>query len=199
MLGPATSSAGRDSLIDFVSRAANAGVDLIQIRERDLSARNLFYITEAAADAARRAGARVLVNDRADIAASCGAGVHLTTRSMTADVVRRAFGDGVLIGASTHNAEEAREAASAGTDFIVFGPVFETESKKEYGPPAGLDALRDVSVRLKIPVLALGGINDHNFKDALDAGASGIAAISLFARADDLAGLVQKIKSYVKR
>src|SRR5215210_1028803 len=87
-----TGNAEPDSLIDFVNRAVQAGVDMIQIRERDLSARQLFRLADKAAEIARFKGARVLVNDRADVAASIEAGVHLTTRSMTADVVRRAFG-----------------------------------------------------------------------------------------------------------
>jgi thiamine-phosphate pyrophosphorylase len=169
---------------------------MIQIRERDLSARDLFRIAEAAVEAVKPAGVRVLINDRVDIALSLGAGVHLATRSMTAQAVRRAFGEEVLIGASTHNLKEAVEAEAGGADFVVFGPVFETASKKEYGPPVGLDALRAAAGSLTIPVLALGGINESNFRDALDAGASGVAAISMFANAGGLAAVVRKIKSY---
>ena len=184
-----------EALIDLIRRAVEAGVDLIQIRERDLSARDLFRLAELAADVARDSSTDVLINDRADIASACGIGVHLTTHSMKAGVVRRAFGDEMLIGASTHNLHEFAEAESGGADFVVFGPVFETASKKQYGPPVGLNALQAVTASSKMPVLALGGITSSNFRRTLDAGAAGIASISLFTRTHDLANLIQTIKN----
>jgi thiamine-phosphate pyrophosphorylase len=193
-LDPGSRSAS-DALIDLVRHAVAAGVDLIQIRERDLSARDLFLFAEDAAVCARDSGTAILINDRADIAAACGIGVHLTTHSMTADVIRRGFGDDMLIGASTHSLDEVAEGEAGGADFVVFGPVFETESKRQYGLPVGLNALRDASAHSKIPVLALGGITGSNFRQALDAGAAGIAGISLFAQSCDLATLVHTIKN----
>jgi thiamine-phosphate pyrophosphorylase len=186
------------ALIDFTSAAACAGVDMIQMRERDLSAKALFTLTENIVSSSRPYRTRVLINDRADIAMASGAGVHLTTRSMTAETIRNTFGAEVLVGVSTHSLEEAEAAERGGADFIVFGPTFETESKKSYGPPVGLDKLEEVCHKLQIPVLALGGINLSNFHLALDRGASGIAAISLFTDADDLRSAVDKIKSYRK-
>ena len=187
---PATTA----NLSDFIQRALTAGVDLLQIRERDLSVRDTLSIAEAAVQFAKGTGAHILVNDRADVARCAGAGVHLTTRSLTANVVRRSFGPDIIIGASTHNLEEAMAAESSGADFVVFGPVFETTSKQDYGPPVGVGELRMVARRLRIPVLALGGITLANFPDALDAGAAGIAAISLFASASDLETVVRSIK-----
>lgn len=168
---------------------------MIQIRERDLSARDLLLISDSVKETAQKNGARILLNDRADVAACAGAGVHLATRSIPPDVARRAFGQDMLIGASTHNLEEAQGAERSGADFIVFGPVFQTESKKQYGPPVGIEALRMAASRVAIPVLALGGINAENFRDALYAGAAGIAGISLFSKADDLSGLVRELKA----
>lgn len=182
------------ALIDFLAAALAAGVDLIQLRERDLSARELLAISDALIPLAAPRGAAILINDRADVAACARAGVHLTTRSLTASAVRGAFGEPMLIGASTHNLAEAREAARAGADFIVFGPVFETASKKAYGPPVGLDALREVVEQTRIPVIALGGIKPDTFQKALRAGAAGIAAISMFVEAADLPRLVTQIK-----
>ncbi len=183
------------ALIDFIERALFAGVDMVQIRERDLSARDLLFITDSVAESARKTGACILVNDRADVAACAGVGVHLTTRSMSPDIVRSAFDQEMIIGQSTHNLAEARAAMRAGADFIVFGPVFETESKKQYGPPVGVEALRMVADSLRIPVLALGGINVHNFREAIDAGAAGIAGISLFSNSRDINEIVREIKS----
>jgi len=168
---------------------------MVQIRERDLSARDLLLIIDSVKESALKTGARILVNDRADVAACAGVGAHLTTRSMSPDTVRSAFGQEMLIGASTHNLAEAQTAARAGADFIVFGPVFETESKKQYGPPVGIEALRMVTGNVKIPVLALGGINVRNFREAIDAGAAGIAGISLFSKASDIDNIVREIKS----
>jgi thiamine-phosphate pyrophosphorylase len=164
---------------------------MIQIRERDLSARQLCSVI---ASAARRTN--ILVNDRADVAASSDAGVHLTTRSMPVEVVRAAFGSQILIGASTHTIDEVETANVGGADFVVFGPVFETPSKREYGAPVGLDALEHVATRSRIPVLALGGVNLSNYKRALDAGAAGVAGISMFVEAMNLAHLVAEIKAY---
>lgn len=168
----------------------------MQIREPDLSARDLLSVAEATAELASKSGAGVLINDRADIAVCAASGVHLTTRSLSAEVVRRAFGRGLIIGVSTHSFEEARAAECGGADFVVFGPVFETASKKQYGEPVGLEALRNVATALSIPVLALGGIKLNNFWEALDAGASGVAGISMFAEARDLNTLVATIKGH---
>lgn len=183
-------------LIEFVERALAAGVDIVQIREPDLSARDLLSVAEATAGLSCKSGAGVLINDRADIAACAAAGVHLTTRSLNAEVVRRSFGPDLLIGVSTHTFEEAEAAECGGADFIVFGPVFQTASKKQYGEPVGLDALRRVATGLSIPVLALGGVKPTNFREALDAGAKGLAGISMFAEAPDLNSLVATIKGY---
>lgn len=171
-----------------------AGVDLIQLRERDLSARDVLNIADALAPLAEQYGKALLINDRADVAAAAGMGVHLARRSMKASAVRRAFGNDMLIGVSTHNLAEATEAADEGADFIVFGPVFETESKKAYGPPVGLTALQEVARQLTIPVIALGGIKLENFPATLEAGAAGVAAISMFVDTPDLRSLIEQIK-----
>jgi len=177
-----------------VDRALAAGVDMVQIRERDLDARDVLILTEAVAETAHRHSAGLLLNDRVDVAAAAGAGVHLTTRSLPVELVRRAFPPGMLVGVSTHTFEEAAAAQRGGADFVVFGPVFETVSKREYGEPVGLKALGQVATHLAIPVLALGGIKESNFREALDAGAAGVAGISMFAESHDLGYLVAMLK-----
>jgi thiamine-phosphate pyrophosphorylase len=183
-----------------VSTAVAAGIQLIQLREKKLTARVLFELTTRAVDITQGTATRVLVNDRADIAAGAGAnGVHLTTRSLEASVVRKAFGDRLLIGASTHSAEEAVRAINGGADFIVFGPVFETPAKKEYGPPVGLQALTEVADRVKSsPVIALGGITIANAAECLRAGASGVAGIILFSEPQDLGTVARAIRQFEK-
>jgi len=192
---PLRNSVQLNALTELISRAVDAEVDLLQIRERDLSACELLALADFATGIAGGSNTRILVNDRADIAACAGAGVHLTTRSLNPNVVREAFGSQLLIGASTHSMEEVRNAALGGVDFVVFGPIFETESKLEYGPPVGLDALGRVNSDAQIPVLALGGINERNFRQALEAGAAGIAGISMFSEAGDLGRLVKTIRN----
>ena len=184
-----------NDLTAYITRAVEAGIDMVQVRERDLSARDMLYVADAARAAAKDRKTIILINDRSDVAACAGAGVHLTTRSMTADVVRRAFGPSMVVGVSTHSLEEAQEAERRGADFVVFGPVFETESKRVYGPPVGLDALASVTARVRIPVLAIGGISLTNFRETFDRGAAGVAGISLFAHAEDLTRVVRAIKS----
>jgi thiamine-phosphate pyrophosphorylase len=186
----ATTSASKEFhwVLDQVSAAVAAGVQLIQLREKRLTARVLFELTARAAEITRGTSARLLVNDRADIAAGAGAdGVHLTTRSLEPKIVRQTFGDNFLIGASTHSLAEATSARDGGADFVVFGPIFPTRSKETNGPPRGVHTLAGVVSELApFPVLALGGISIENAGECLRAGASGIAGISLFRAPEDL-------------
>ncbi|GBC81663.1 Thiamine-phosphate synthase [bacterium HR10] len=187
---------GTRSVLDLIEEAARAGVDLIQIREKDLPTRQLCALVEEAV--ARIAGtpARLLVNDRVDVALTCGAhGVHLTTQSLPAAVVREIVGPEVVIGVSTHSLEEAHAAEAGGADFLVLGPVFETPSKKPYGPPLGLETFARIAARLRIPVLAIGGITPENAPAVLAHHAAGVAAIRMFAEAEELAPLVARLKS----
>lgn len=170
------------SILLLIEAAVAAELPLVQIREKSLSARVLYELTSRAAALTRGSKTRLLVNDRFDIARAAGAdGVQLTTRSLPASVVRRVCGEDFLIGVSTHSAETALEARAEGADFVVFGPVFETESKRAFGPPQGLEKLREVTSALEgFPVVAIGGINLENVLECFSAGASGMAAIGLF-------------------
>ena len=185
---------GEDPL-PMIEQAVAAGIDLIQIRERDLPVRRLLALAE---EAVKRAGAgptRVLVNDRLDVAVAAGAGgVHLPAHGFSVDEVRRNYPE-LLIGASTHNLDELRRAADGGADFAVFGPVFETPSKKTYGPPTGLEKLAEAAHAVNIPVLALGGITLENAADCLRAGAAGLAAISLFQQSPDLRKTINQLRA----
>jgi len=179
-----------------VSAAVAAGIQLIQLREKNLTARVLFELTERVMEIVRGASTKVLVNDRADIAASAGAdGVHLTTRSLAVDVVRRTFGPNLLIGVSTHSHAEAGGARDAGADLVVFGPVFPTESKEKYGPPLGVGKLSEVARELApFPVLAIGGVSNDNAGECLRAGASGVAAITLFSEPEALKANAETVR-----
>ena len=182
-------------LLALVRAAVGARVTLVQLREKDLSGRALFELASAAAQVARGSATRVLVNDRADIARAAGCdGVHLTTSSPEASDVRRAFGEEFLIGVSAHTPHEARAASAGGADFAVFGPVFDTPSKRAYGPPVGLEALTKVALELSpFPLVALGGIGEGEVEKVLRAGAAGVAGIRFFADGQNLARIVHHI------
>lgn len=143
----------------------------------------LYALAEHAVAITRGSETRLIVNDRFDVARAAGAdGVQLTTQSLPVSIVRRLCGKDLLIGVSTHSLETARAAAKDGADFVVFGPVFETESKRIFGPPQGLEKLREVvSVLEGFPVVAIGGIERENIEQCYKAGASGVAAIRLFS------------------
>ena len=191
-----TESAEFKQILLQVSAAVSAGIQYVQLREKKLPARVLLELAARAVNIAENTATGVLVNDRADIAVGAGAnGVHLTTQSLETAVVRQTFGDELLIGTSTHSLEEARMARDGGANFVVFGPVFPTPSKEEYGPPLGLAVLSRVASELApFPVLALGGISPVNAAECLRAGASGIAGISLFSKPENLAAIVAVIK-----
>jgi thiamine-phosphate pyrophosphorylase len=174
-----------EKLLAKISSAAAAGVDWVQIRERDMQARELLTLTKSAIAAAGKT-ARVLVNERLDVALAAGAaGVHLRENSVpVSNLVRwlrqRTAPTDFLAGVSCHSVDQARQADAAGASYVFFGPVFETPAKKKFGPPQGIARLADVCGSVRIPVIAIGGVNDANASDCLQAGASGIAAIRMF-------------------
>src|SRR5579883_697362 len=166
---------GTEALTGCVERAVAAGVDLIQVREKDLAARELCELVRRVVAAAAAA--------RADIPLAAGAhGVHLPADSLAPAALRAILPAGFRIGVSTHSLEEVLAARKEGADFVVFGPVFATPSKAAFGPPQGLARLREAARSVPIPVLALGGVNKTNAPDCLAAGAAGIAGISWFQR-----------------
>lgn len=186
-------------LLQRIEQAAKAGVDWIQIREKDLSGRELTNLVGQAIPRVA-SGTAVLVNDRVDVALVTGAsGVHLGERSLPLSeakkfVGQRLAGKKFLVGVSAHSLEGATQAAHEGADYLIFGPVFATPSKAGFGQPQGLQRLGDVCHRVTIPVLAIGGITLENARDCMAAGAAGIAAIRLFQDADDLNHLVEELR-----
>jgi len=139
---------------------------------------------------------RLLVNDRFDIALAGGAdGVQLTSSSIPAAVVREICGSSFLIGVSTHSLDQARMVQDS-ADFVLFGPIFETESKSKFGEPQGVGRLQDVATELSgLPVIAIGGVSMENFHQCLAAGAAGVAAISMLSDPESLSSIVKSIKT----
>ena len=176
---------GTDALLAGIRNAVTAGVDWIQIREKDLEARALAGLVRLALESTRGTGTKVLVNDRLDVAIAAGAaGVHLGETSLPVERVtewrRSARLMDFQIGVSCHSTEAAKAAQRGGADYIFFGPVFSTPSKIAFGPPQGIERLREVCMAVQIPVLAIGGVNLENASSCVEAGAAGIAAIRLF-------------------
>jgi thiamine-phosphate pyrophosphorylase len=200
----------QETLLSKIKAAAASGVDWIQIREKDLSGRDCALLAREALQLAAKSKASsggttyILVNDRLDVALSERAGgVHLGENSLPLPEARRFVEnrnepDGFLIGVSCHSLEAARSAASAGADYLFFGPVFATPSKAPFGAPQGLERLAEVCRAVPIPVLAIGGITLANAPDCLAAGAWGIAAIRLFQGAQDISSVVESLRKLTR-
>jgi thiamine-phosphate pyrophosphorylase len=183
-LGSASSAA---RVLAMIRQAFAAGADWVQVREKDLPARELLELSRDAVAAAKSA-----------------AGVHLGGESLPAGQAVRWCRSGnapaeFLIGVSCHSFEEAREAEAAGASYVFFGPIFETPSKRPFGPPQGIARLAEVCRGVRLPVIAIGGVNEANGVQCLGAGAAGVAAIRMFQAARNAASLAERIARLHRR
>ncbi len=185
---------------DWLRRLAAAGVRALQVREKSRSDRAVLELTRQARAGLPRTTA-VLVNGRIDIALAAGAdGVHLPADGVPLEALRRRFGPGVLLGRSTHRVDEVERALQEGADYVTFGPVYETPSKRGYGPPPGLGELARAA-KIPLPVYALGGVTLSRFGEVAEAGAAGAAGIRLFQTAgiaglDEMAEIVEAARRH---
>lgn len=171
-------TAGR-ALPAVVADALRGGLRALQLREKDLTGSQLFELAGALRSMTREYGARLLINDRIDVALAVGAdGVHLGRSGIPVADARRILGSDQIIGYSAHSMAEAQQAEGDGADFVTFGPIYATPSKATYGEPLGLARLAEVTRILTIPVFALGGVKISTVHDVLSAGARGVALIS---------------------
>ena len=169
------------------------GVQLLQLRVKDASAADFLRLARAARNLTWPHGCKLIVNDRVDIALACEAdGVHLGQEDLPLHAAQKLMSDRI-IGISTHDAEQAREAQAGGADYIGFGPMFGTTTKATGYTARGLEMLRQVREAVKIPIVAIGGITEDNVKEAWQAGADSAAIISDLLSADDIATKVQRI------
>lgn len=192
-------------LTTVVEEALKGGIKAVQLREKDLSAKELFELAQGIRGLTRQYGARLFINDRVDIALAVGAdGVHLGQKSFSANDVKQflnnishimphAYASRLLVGVSTHSLDEAKKAEDDGADFITFGPIFYTPSKADYGEPLGVEVIKNMRKKINIPVFAIGGINKNNIKDVMAAGADGVAVISAVMEAKESGKAVKEI------
>jgi thiamine-phosphate pyrophosphorylase len=176
---------GRD-LVETVAAALEGGVRAVQLREKDLAAAELYPLARELRELTARHGARLLINDRLDVALAVEAdGVHLGGHSLPVAVARKILGPGRLIGVSTHRPEEVAAAQRGGADFATFGPVFFTPSKAAFGEPVGLDRLREACSTTTLPVFALGGVTRERLPELRAAGVRGVALITAILAASE--------------
>ncbi|HIJ82415.1 MAG TPA: thiamine phosphate synthase [Desulfuromonadales bacterium] len=177
---------GGRSLLEVLHRSLEGGVKAVQLREKDLSTAELHSLAAEVRLLTSQFDARLIINDRVDIALAVGAdGVHVGVNSMPVAVVRRLLGKDKIIGCSAHAIDEALAAQSAGADFVTFGPVYFTPSKAEYGTPCGVKKMAEAVSVLAIPVVALGGISEARIPELLTANVRGVAVISAVMAATD--------------
>ena len=178
-------TAGR-LLSAVVADALRGGLQAVQLREKDLTAGQLFELAVELRQLTRNYGAKLLINDRIDVALAVAAdGVHLGKSSLSVSEARRILGSERLIGYSAHSADEAVQAQLDGADFVTLGPVYHTPSKAVYGEPLGLCVLTEAARIISVPVFALGGIKHASIAEVLSVGAHGVALISAIMAAPD--------------
>jgi thiamine-phosphate pyrophosphorylase len=175
---------GRD-LLWVLEQALDGGVKAVQLREKDLSGRDLFWLAEKTCKLCQAYHAALFINDRVDVALAVdAAGVQLSQTSLPVVTTRALLGPQKIIGVSTHSLQEAREAEQNGADFVLFGPVYFTASKASYGAPQGLPALKTIVDNVSLPVYAIGGINPENIESTKNIGIRGVALISAIVSAE---------------
>ena len=176
----------KQPFFDTIISALKGGVRAVQLREKGLATRELYSLAVELRKITLDFHACLIINDRVDIALAVEAdGVHLGWQSLPFGVVRRLLGDERLIGVSTHSREEVLQAQGLGADYVTFGPVFDTPSKRGLLVPVGAEMIRSLKDEARLPVIAVGGINKGNVESVLREGADGIAVISGILQAAD--------------
>lgn len=187
------------SLESALRESVDAGVQAIQLRERDLSTRELLSLAGQIHAMTKSRGVPLIINDRVDLVQALDLdGVHLRASSLPVSVARRVLGPRRLIGVSTHSVKEVQQAGDDGADYVILGPIFETPSKREFGAPLGLAALADACRRSAVPVFAIGGMTSKRIAAARDAGASGVAMIGGILGREDVGTATVEMQAAVR-
>ena len=187
-----TQTRGRE-LVSVVGDSLAAGLPAVHVREKDLGAAELAFLCRRIRGLTRDTRALLIVNDRVDVALAVGAdGVQRTSTSLTVEDIRAIADKRLRIGASVHSLPDALQAELEGADWLVFGPVYDTPSKRMYGPPQGLDKLARVAAAVRLPVVAIGGITPARVRDVRAAGARGVAVVSSILAVDSPADATRR-------
>lgn len=183
---------------EIARQAVAGGADVIQVRDKTLTGRALYAVSEEIRKVTADAGALFIVNDRLDIALACGAdGVHLGQDDLPLPVARIITPSPFIIGISVASVEEAVQAVQGGADYIAVGPVFTTSSKPDAGPSLGLQVVCDICAAVNKPVIAIGGIHPDNAEDLINAGVQGIAVISAIVSAEDITAAARSFRRLI--
>ena len=181
-------------LVPLLQQVLTAGTPAIQLRERDLSARELVTLAQEVKTVTASRGAQLLINDRIDVALAFeGVGVHLRSNSLPVMVARQMVGTQRLLGISAHSVEEAVQGASQGADYIVLGPIYETPSKRAFGPPLGIHALEKACRLVSLPIMGIGGVTSARAREMRRAGAFGAAVITAILGAADVESAAREL------
>ena len=183
----------KKTVIDDVKSAVKGGVKLVQYREKDLSTKQMVAQAKEIKKICRKNNVLFIVNDRIDIALAAGAdGVHIGQDDMPYETARKLLGNKKIIGVTAHNLKESIYAEKKGADYIGLSPIFHTSTKADAGKACGTGMIKDVIKRAKIPVVAIGGINEFNIDEVLKSGAKNAAIISAIVSKDDVEGAVMQ-------
>ncbi len=199
LISDRTKTLGRP-LSQVIKAAGRAGMTAVQFREKDLTLREQLKFASEIRSVAKQHKMPFFVNDRIDLCLALDAeGVHLPSSGLPVTVAREILGGSRLIGVSCHSLEEVQRAEWEGADFAVLGPVYDTPSKRSYGPPLGIDVFRAVRRSTTIPLFAIGGVDRSKLKEVLDAGADGIALISAILSSPDVYRECEQLFDEIKR
>lgn len=187
-------------LTDIIKQAIEGGVETVQLREKDLSTRDLYSLAKEIREITKKKDVNLIINDRVDIAIAVDAdGVHLGWKSLEPGIIRRMIGRDKLIGFSAHSITEAESAGKSGIDYVTISPIFDTVKKDYFIKPLGTEEIRKAKEQIDIPVIALGGINENNVNDVLENGADGIAVISAILQSENPRQSASRLYKEIKR
>ncbi|MFZ3085995.1 MAG: thiamine phosphate synthase [Candidatus Hydromicrobium sp.] len=188
----------RKTILEDVKSAIRAGVKIIQYREKEKSTGDMIKEAKEIGELCKKNNVLFIINDRVDIVLAVDAdGVHLGNKDMTYSIARKILGSKKIIGLTVHNIREAVEAERLGADYIGVSPIFETKTKLDAGRPAGLKLIKDIKKAIKIPFVAIGGINENNLGSVIEAGARSIAAISAIVTKDNVEKECKKFREVI--
>jgi len=187
-------------LVEVLRTAVEAGASLFQYRNKTASMKDAYVEALALRQAAAEAGVLFIVNDRCDLAMAVDAdGVHLGQGDLPLDLARKVMGSDKLIGISTHNPDQVREATAGKPDYLGFGPIFTPGSKQDHDPVVGIEGLRAMRSLTSLPVFAIGGIQIDQVREVVQAGADGVAVISAVLKAPDISHAVKAFLAQIPR